>query len=102
VTDSINAVIADVKVAAISVGIDKCYEGASNASGQYYHANLPLGSYRIEIEKIDFQKFVKPGVEFPLSDVISLIFSLEDGQAAQSVAVGSGAPLVETTIGKIS
>ena len=102
VTDSSNAVIADAKVAAINVGTDVRYEGATNASGRYYLTNLPPGSYRIEIEKTDFQKLDKPGVELHVSDVMRLNFSLEVGPAAQSVAVEGGAPLVETTSGEIS
>jgi hypothetical protein len=102
VTDSRNAVIADAKVASINAGTDVRYEAPTNASGEYCLTNLPSGGYRIEIEKTDFQKLVKPGVELHVSDVISLNFSLQDDSAAQSVTVEGGEPLAETKSGEIS
>jgi hypothetical protein len=79
VTDPSSAVIADAKIAAINVGTNVGYQGATDASGDYYLKNLPPGSYRIEIEKTGFQKQIKSGVELHVSDVISLNFSLQVG-----------------------
>src|SRR5262245_33637205 len=55
ITDPSKALIVDAKVAAISTGTSVRYETTTKGSGQYYLANLPPGSYRIEIEKSGFK-----------------------------------------------
>src|SRR5262249_60287270 len=51
ITDSTNALIADAKVSAISSETNVRYEATTSRSGEYYLANLPPSSYRIEVEK---------------------------------------------------
>jgi len=55
ITDPSKAVIVDAKIAAVSAGTNFRYETTTNGSGEYYLANLPPGSYRIEIEKPGFK-----------------------------------------------
>src|SRR5580698_5263458 len=76
VTDPSNAVIADATVAAVNTGTNVRYESATNDSGEYYLANLPPGSYRIEIEKSGFKKLIKPDVILHVQDAIELNFEL--------------------------
>src|SRR5258705_13785230 len=50
IADPSNALIADAKVAAIGSDTNVRYETLTRGSGEYYLANLPPGSYRLEIE----------------------------------------------------
>src|ERR1700691_5455290 len=95
VTDPSKAVIADAKVAAINVGTNVRYEGATNGSGEYYLTNLPPGSYRIEIEKAGFQKLIKPDVILHVQDVFEIEFEMTLGSGSESITVEGGAPQVE-------
>ena len=100
--DPSKAVIADAKVAAINVGTNVHYEGATNASGEYYLTNLPPGSYRVEIEKTGFQKLIKPDVILHVQDALEIDVEMTLGSCSESITVEGGAPLVATTSSEIS
>jgi hypothetical protein len=51
VTDPSKAIIADAKVAVVNTGTNFRYETVTNGAGEYVLANLPPGTYRIEVEK---------------------------------------------------
>jgi len=53
VTDSSKAVIPAAKVTVINSGTRIHYETITNQTGSYYVTNLPPGTYRIEVEKLD-------------------------------------------------
>src|SRR5262245_42620667 len=71
-TDPSNAVIVDAKVVAITSGTDVRYENRTNSSGQYFLANLPPGTYRIEIEKTGFKRLIKPDVVLHVQGALEL------------------------------
>src|SRR5271165_6755115 len=102
VTDPSKAVIADAKVAAINADTNVRYEGATNASGDYYLTNLPPGSYRIEIEKTGFQKLIKPDVILHVQDALEINFEMTLGSASESITVEAGAPVVNTESAAVS
>ena len=70
VLDPQKALIADAKVAAISVGTNVRAETTTNGSGEYYLANLAPAVYRIEIEKPGFKKLVKPDLILHVQDAL--------------------------------
>ena len=59
VTDPSKAAIAEARISAINTGTNFQYDTASNSSGEYTLANLPPGTYRIEVEKTGFKKLVR-------------------------------------------
>jgi len=48
------------------------YESATNGAGEYTLANLPPGTYRIEVEKSGFKKLVRPDVNLHVQDALSI------------------------------
>jgi hypothetical protein len=96
VTDPSGGVIVGAQVAATNTGTNFRNEAATNGAGQYYVANLPPGSYQIEIEKSGFKKLVKPDVVLHAQDILTIDFELELGPTSESITVTGGAPLVNT------
>src|SRR5262249_42619065 len=102
ITDSSKAVIADAKIAAISVDTNVRYESTSSGSGEYYLTSLPPSAYRIEVEKSGFKKTVKPGVILHVQDALEINFEMAVGSVNETITVESGTPLVNTESALVS
>ena len=102
VTDPSKAVIVGAKVAAINAGTDFRYETGTNAAGEYSLANLPPGSYRMEVEKPGFKKLIRPDVILHVQDALDIDFEMRLGSASESVTVQGGASLVNTESATVS
>jgi Carboxypeptidase regulatory-like domain len=74
VTDPSKATIAEAKVAAVNTGTNFRYETATNGAGEYTLANLPPGTYQIEVEKSGFKKLVRPDVTLHVQDALAIDF----------------------------
>jgi hypothetical protein len=102
VTDPSKATIAEAKVAAVNLGTNFRYESTTNAAGEYTLANLPPGTYRMEVEKSGFKKLVRPEVKLHVQDALAIDFEMAVGSVSETVTVEAGAPLVNTTSGTVS
>jgi hypothetical protein len=89
-------VITDAQIAAVSAGTNIRYEAVTNGSGEYYLANLPPGTYRLEVEKSGFKKLIKPDMILHVQDTLAIDFEMTLGASAETVTVEAGAPLVNT------
>src|ERR1051326_1857090 len=76
VSDAAKALVVDAKVAAVTDGTSVRYETTTNGSGEYHLANLPPGSYRIEVEKSGFKKLIKPEVILHVQDALEIDFEM--------------------------
>ena len=102
VTDPSKATIADAKVAAVNTGTNFRYESTTNTAGEYTLANLPPGTYRMEVEKSGFKKLIRPDVILHVQDELAIDFELPIGAAVETVVVQAGASLVNTTSATVS
>jgi hypothetical protein len=102
ITDPSHAVIAEAKVAAINSATNFRYETATNGAGEYTSANLPPGSYSLEVEKSGFKKLIKPDVTLHVQDALEINFEMTVGSASESITVEAGAPLVNTESATVS
>jgi hypothetical protein len=87
VTDPSRAVIAEAKVAAVNTGTNFRYESTTNTAGEYTLANLPPGTYRMEVEKSGFRKLVRPNVILHMQDALAIDFEMAVGSVSDSVTV---------------
>ena len=102
ITDPSQALVADARIAAISAGTKLRYEVLSDAAGEYHLSNLPPDNYHIEVEKPGFKKVVKPDVVLHVQDTLFIDFRMALGDAAETISVEAGAPLVNTESGTVS
>jgi len=94
ITDPSHDLIVNARIVAVSLGTNARYETTANDSGEYYLANLPPDSYRIEIEKPGFKKLIKPDVILHVQDALKIDFEMALGDVSETVMVESGAPLL--------
>jgi len=102
VTDPTKATVPDAKVATINNDTNFRYETATNGAGEYTLANLPPGTYQIEVEKTGFKKLVRPDVNLHVQDALSIDFEMAIGSVSDTVRVEAGAPLMNTTSATVS
>ncbi|MGA9980459.1 MAG: carboxypeptidase-like regulatory domain-containing protein [Candidatus Sulfotelmatobacter sp.] len=69
VTDSSKARIVAATITLLSSDTNVRYQTRTNAVGEYFLTNVPPGHYRIEVEKPDFKKLVKPDVILHVQDI---------------------------------
>jgi len=102
VTDPSKATVPEAKIAAVNTGTNFRYETATNGAGEYTLANLPPGTYQLEVEKSGFKKLVRPDVILHVQDVLAIDFEMAVGSVSETVRVEAGAPLVNTTSATVS
>ena len=97
VTDPSKATIAQAKVVAVNLATNFRYESTTTRAGEYALANLPPGTYQMEVEKSGFKKLIRPDVTLHVQDALAIDFEMAVGPVTQVVPVQGGAPLVDTT-----
>src|SRR5215475_6945466 len=102
ITDPSKALIANARIAAISDSTNTRYETTSSVTGDYHLANLPPGSYRIELETPGFRKMIKPDVTLHVQDALEIDFEMTLGTSSETVTVESGTPVVNTESAAVS
>ncbi len=97
VTDSTDAVLAQVKVTLVNEATGVSRDAQTNESGDYSFIAVPVGTYRLEFDLTGFKKNVRKGVALDLNQVITLNMVMQIGETKEVVEVTSEAPLVDTT-----
>jgi hypothetical protein len=95
VVDPNKALVAGAKVDATNEDTNVTSSTETNAEGLFVLPNLPIGRYRISVQKQGFQTIVKPDVDLHVQDQVSLNFTMDVGSVVQSLTVEAGAPLIQ-------
>jgi carboxypeptidase family protein/TonB-dependent receptor-like protein len=102
VFDPTGAIIAGAEITAVNDATRVQYSTATNNEGIYVLANLPPGSYRIQVAKIGFKTLIKPDIVLSVQDALAISFNLPIGAASETVTVTGGASLINTENAAVS
>jgi outer membrane receptor protein involved in Fe transport len=101
VKDSTEAAVPAARVTAVNVQTGLRLTRESGADGAYSLPLLPVGQYRLEVEKQGFQRYTRSGITLAVGDNLMLDVALTVGSLSESVTVTGEAPLLETQTGTI-
>ncbi len=96
VTDSSGAAVTDATVTLTSLGTAEKRTQTSGADGLFTFVNLFPGTYRIDVEKAGFKRFVRSDVVVQVQQNTHIAASLQVGEVSQVVEVTSETPLLQT------
>ncbi len=102
VTDPTNAVIQGAKVTAKNEDTGFTRSTTTNSSGGYVFPDLPVGSYRIEVEYPGFKSEVRARINLNVADVRAVEIQLSTGEISEVVNVESPAVAVQTFGGEVA
>jgi hypothetical protein len=97
VTDTSGASVADAHVTVTRVTANDKIELRTNTSGRYFAPNLPIGEYRVNVEKPGFRSAVSEVIHLEAQASARFDFTLSVGQVAETVLVSSEAPIVDAS-----
>ncbi len=96
VVDPTGALIVDAEIKATNTQTGVVTPAKSSDAGTYRISYLLPGTYALSAELPGFKKTLKPGIDVRVNDVLNIELALEVGDAAESVRVSGGAPLIES------
>ncbi len=101
VSDSAGAVVAAAEVSVKNTATGEVRTATTNGSGGYVLADLPPGTYDVNIKQANFKEYVSKGVELFVSSTATVNAVLSVGSATEQVTVEANAVQVETSTGAV-
>ncbi|MDQ2841666.1 MAG: TonB-dependent receptor, partial [Acidobacteriota bacterium] len=102
VTDPSGGAIPDAGVSLTKIDTNEKTELKTNDSGRYFAPNLPIGTYRVKVEKPGFSSTEQDSVQLQAQSSVRLDFAMTVGSVNQTVVVQSAAPLVDASTATIT
>src|SRR5262245_61011385 len=102
VTDPTGAVVAGAKVTVKNEETGLTRTASTNAAGAYGFAELPVGSYRVDIEQAGFKAASRSKIVLNVADARAVDIQLQTGDISESVNVEVPAVSVKTVGAEIS
>ena len=78
------------------------HTGNTNTEGRYTFNNLPVGSYRLEVQANGFKNYAQTGITLQVAENLTQNVALQVGALTETVEVQAGASMVETRDSSIS
>jgi len=97
VVDPSGAVLPDAKLIATNVATGLTYNVTSGKDGQFAFLQLPIGDYKVKVEKSGFKSFTEAHIHLDLDQVFNLKAAMEVGVVSDTVTVEANAAQVEST-----
>jgi hypothetical protein len=97
VTDSSGAAVPGASVTATNKGNGSVYTATTSEQGVYTFAQLPVGTYNVDVKKASFKDFQAKDVEVHTSTTTEANAKLAVGSASETITVEASDVQVETT-----
>jgi hypothetical protein len=102
VVDQSGAAVPDAKVTVQNVDTGLSQTVSTSPAGEYLFSHLPVGNYKLTVEKSGFTTYVQSGIQLVVNQTATQPVTLNVGAVAQQVAVTADASLVTTESATIS
>src|SRR5215472_8481680 len=102
VTDTSGAVIAGATVRMIETQRGIVHTVLTDTNGRYVMPGLPVGPYRLEVQKESFKTYVQDGIVLQVNDHVTLNGTLQAGAVSQVVEVNAGATAIQSEGASVS
>jgi hypothetical protein len=102
VTDSSGAAIADAKVSVVRIETNSLISLKTNEVGRYFAANLPLGTYRVEVEKAGFRAAQVDNLILQSQMSVRADVKMTVGAMTERVEVTAEAPMLDASTATIT
>src|SRR5207302_5132843 len=97
VVDSSGAVLPDAKLTATNVATGLTYSATSSKDGLFAFLQLPIGDYKIVIEKPSFKIVTQSHIHLDLDQIFNLKVTMDVGTMSETITVEANPSQVETT-----
>src|SRR5690348_15498194 len=97
VTDQSGAVVVGANVDVTDVQRGTTRSTVSNEAGEYVVPSVPPGVYKVTVRAKQFRSVERPSVQVEVAQDARIDFSLQPGQATETVVVTEEVPLINTT-----
>ena len=97
ITDPSGGAVVAAKVVIINDANGSVRDTESGANGEYNFLEVPVGTYRIEVDQKGFKRYLRKDVTVELNGVVTADMTLIVGGATETVEVTGAPPLVDTT-----
>ncbi|MGC4051917.1 MAG: TonB-dependent receptor [Paludibaculum sp.] len=101
VTDQIGAAIPGVSITATQLDTNAAFKATSNDAGEFNLPSLPLGAYKVLVEKQGFKSAAHEGVRIEAGATVRLDTKLDVGGVTQTVLVTAESSTLRTDDAKI-
>lgn len=102
IQDSTKAFIPGVQVIAINTNTNQQFVTKTNKDGSYYIPSLPVGPYRMQVDKIGFKTVLKGGLFLHTQQALQINFEMAVGSVSESITVNGGNSNINTTDATVS
>src|SRR5262245_19802050 len=97
VHDATGAIVPGAAITATNIGTNQSRSVTSDSAGKYVLPLLPLGEYRVRVEKEGFAPFVQQGITLQANSQVEANVTLQVRASAEQVTVSSVASLVQAS-----
>jgi hypothetical protein len=101
IADATSAVVVGAKVEVVNIATNASVSSATNQNGNYEVPYLLPGLYRVTVEMPGFKRSVRDAIELRVNDRLTLDFTLQLGEVADSIVVTGETPLLDTATASI-
>lgn len=101
IVDPSGAVVSDATVTATQMETSLTRTTVSDREGSYVFLELPIGHYKVQVQALNFEKYLQQGISLNVNQVATVNVHLRVGLDTQQLEVKADAALVQDTVSSL-